>query len=65
MKNVLSCVLCKLYPFIKPVLIYSCNISDYSEEVGIEMKTNLGVPTDCTSNFVVDFVWKSTSFDRY
>ncbi|XP_054714486.1 regulator of nonsense transcripts 1-like [Uloborus diversus] len=37
---------------------------NYSEEVGIEMKTNLGVPTDCTSNFVVDFVWKSTSFDR-
>lgn len=37
---------------------------NYSEEVGIEMKTNLGVPSECTSNFVVDFVWKSTSFDR-
>lgn len=37
---------------------------NYSEEVGIEMKTNLGVPSDCSSNFVVDFVWKSTSFDR-
>ncbi|KAH9376504.1 hypothetical protein HPB48_006589 [Haemaphysalis longicornis] len=39
-------------------------LSYYSEEVGIEMKTNLGVPSECTSNFVVDFVWKSTSFDR-
>ncbi|XP_064459789.1 regulator of nonsense transcripts 1-like [Ornithodoros turicata] len=37
---------------------------NYSEEVGIEMKTNLGVPSECTSHFVVDFVWKSTSFDR-
>jgi len=37
---------------------------NYSEEVGIEMKNNIGVPTECASNFVVDFVWKSTSFDR-
>lgn len=37
---------------------------NYSDEVGIEMKTNAGVPMDCTQNFVVDFVWKSTSFDR-
>ncbi|RWS29734.1 regulator of nonsense transcripts 1-like protein [Leptotrombidium deliense] len=37
---------------------------NYSEEVGIEMKSNVGVPSECTSNFVVDFVWKSTSFDR-
>lgn len=52
------------YPFYKHNDFSSFNILDYSEEVGIEMKTNLGVPTDCTSNFVVDFVWKSTSFDR-
>jgi regulator of nonsense transcripts 1 len=38
---------------------------NYSEEVGIELKSNIGVPTDCTVNFVVDFVWKSTSFDRF
>ena len=25
---------------------------------------NQGVPDNCMSNFVVDFVWKSTSFDR-
>uniref|UniRef100_A0A646QDS3 DNA helicase n=1 Tax=Hemiscolopendra marginata TaxID=943146 RepID=A0A646QDS3_9MYRI len=38
--------------------------NNYGEEVGIEMKSNSGAPTDCTHNFVVDFVWKSTSFDR-
>jgi len=34
------------------------------DEVAIEMKSNAGVPKECTHNFVVDFVWKSTSFDR-
>lgn len=34
------------------------------EEVGLELKSNLGVPTDLSHNFCVDFVWKSTSFDR-
>ncbi len=28
------------------------------------MKSNVGVPIDCTQPFCVDFVWKSTSFDR-
>ncbi|KAL0271677.1 UNVERIFIED_CONTAM: hypothetical protein PYX00_008693 [Menopon gallinae] len=37
---------------------------NYGEEIGIELKTGAGAPTECTSNFVVDFVWKSTSFDR-
>lgn len=37
---------------------------NYSEEVGIEMKSNFNVPTDKHSGFVVEFVWKSTSFDR-
>ena len=32
--------------------------------MGIELKMNQGVPDNCKSNFVVDFVWKSTSFDR-
>lgn len=40
-------------------------ITDYGEEVGIELKNNSGAPSDCTHNFVVDFVWKSTSFDRF
>ena len=38
---------------------------NYGDEVGIELKSGAGVPNDCTSNFSVDFVWKSTSFDRY
>lgn len=37
---------------------------DFGEEVGIELRSNLGAPVECTHNFVVDFVWKSTSFDR-
>jgi regulator of nonsense transcripts 1 len=37
---------------------------NYGDEVAIELKSNVGVPVDCTHNFVVDFVWKSTSFDR-
>lgn len=37
---------------------------NYSEEVGIEMKSNFNVPTDKHDGFVVEFVWKSTSFDR-
>ncbi|XP_064607811.1 regulator of nonsense transcripts 1-like [Liolophura sinensis] len=37
---------------------------NYSDEVAIELKSNAGVPAECTHNFVVDFVWKSTSFDR-
>lgn len=37
---------------------------NFSEEVGIEMKSNFKVPTDKHHQFVVEFVWKSTSFDR-
>jgi regulator of nonsense transcripts 1 len=37
-----------------------------SDEIGIEVKGNdKEVPTDCTHHFHVDFVWKSTSYDRY
>ena len=32
--------------------------------MGLELKSNADVPTDITHNFCVDFVWKSTSFDR-
>ncbi|XP_048583576.1 regulator of nonsense transcripts 1 [Nematostella vectensis] len=38
--------------------------NNFGEEVGIELRSNVGAPTECTHNFVVDFVWKSTSFDR-
>nr|CAD7443654.1 unnamed protein product [Timema bartmani] len=37
---------------------------NFGEEVGIELKNNSGAPTECISHFVVDFIWKSTSFDR-
>ncbi|KAH9539277.1 hypothetical protein CY35_15G049600 [Sphagnum magellanicum] len=34
------------------------------EEVALELRANQGVPIDVNHNFSVDFVWKSTSFDR-
>ncbi|CAG0889384.1 unnamed protein product [Cyprideis torosa] len=37
---------------------------NFGEEVGLELKVNTGIPFECTHSFVVDFVWKSTSFDR-
>lgn len=40
-------------------------IDTLTNEVTIELKSNANVPSDCTINFVTDFVWKSTSFDRY
>lgn len=38
--------------------------SAFAEEVAVELRSNVGVPVDCTQNFMVDFVWKATSFDR-
>ena len=35
-----------------------------AEEVGLELRSNSGAPVDSTQGFAVDFVWKSTSFDR-
>ncbi|KAL6548016.1 Regulator of nonsense transcripts 1-like protein [Orobanche hederae] len=34
------------------------------EEVALELGTSQGVPVDVNHGFSVDFVWKSTSFDR-
>ena len=34
------------------------------EEVGLELRSGAGVPIEHTSGFSVDFLWKSTSFDR-
>ncbi|KAL9249850.1 Regulator of nonsense transcripts 1-like protein [Drosera capensis] len=34
------------------------------EEVALELRANQGVPVDVSHGFSVDFVWKSTSFDR-
>lgn len=38
---------------------------NFGDDIGLELKSNSGAPSDCTNNFVVDFIWKSTSFDRY
>lgn len=38
---------------------------NFGEEVGIEMKLSIGIPSNCVSNFMIEFIWKSTSFDRY
>eukprot|EP00005_Dracoamoeba_jomungandri_P005373 CAMPEP_0174254518 /NCGR_PEP_ID=MMETSP0439-20130205/3831_1 /TAXON_ID=0 /ORGANISM="Stereomyxa ramosa, Strain Chinc5" /LENGTH=1059 /DNA_ID=CAMNT_0015336141 /DNA_START=23 /DNA_END=3202 /DNA_ORIENTATION=- len=35
-----------------------------NDEVALELRSNAGVPTDLSHGFSVDFVWKSTSFDR-
>ncbi|ODM97533.1 Regulator of nonsense transcripts 1 [Orchesella cincta] len=39
---------------------------NFGEEIGIELKLKYchNAPTEMTSSFVVEFVWKSTSFDR-
>lgn len=36
-----------------------------SDEVGLELKSDQRTPIDCTHNFMVDFVWKPITFDRY
>ncbi|RUS31224.1 hypothetical protein BC938DRAFT_478225 [Jimgerdemannia flammicorona] len=38
--------------------------NNVSDEVALELRRNDNTPADCTHNFSVDFVWKSTSFDR-
>ena len=37
---------------------------NFGDEVGIEMKSSGGVPTEYKRGYIVDFVWKATSFDR-
>ena len=43
---------------------YTCHITGFDEEVGLQFYSNVGVPVDCDRDFCVDFVWKSTTFDR-
>lgn len=41
--------------------------NNQSDEVTLELRTkgdHKSVPTECTHNFSVDYVWKATSFDR-
>mmetsp|Transcript_18544 Transcript_18544/g.43511 ORF Transcript_18544/g.43511 Transcript_18544/m.43511 type:complete len:1145 (-) Transcript_18544:185-3619(-) len=35
-----------------------------SEEVALELRSNANVPVDMTHGFSLDFVWKSTTYDR-
>ena len=39
-------------------------MQDVSDEIGLELRKSEGVPIEITHNFIADFVWKSTSFDR-
>lgn len=32
--------------------------------MGIELKISVGAPIEFKKDFIVEFVWKSTSFDR-
>ena len=38
--------------------------NQFSNDVGIEMRSKQDVPISCNSNFQIEFIWKSTSFDR-
>ena len=40
-------------------------LPDYGDEIAIELRSSVGAPVEVTHNFQVDFVWKSTSFDRF
>ena len=53
-----------LNPTIQWSFIYISNNIGFGEEVGLELRSNVGVPIECTRDFSVGFVWKSTSFDR-
>jgi regulator of nonsense transcripts 1 len=35
-----------------------------SGEIALEIKNSKNIPTDVTEGYSVDFIWKSTSFDR-
>ena len=39
-------------------------VAEHGDEVGIELKIGAGAPTEHRKDFIVEFVWKSTSFDR-
>lgn len=43
----------------------SLTVPDYGDEIAIELRSSAGAPVEIPHNFQVDFVWKSTSFDRY
>ena len=38
--------------------------NNFSDDVCLELSRDFKTPSDCSHNFLVDFVWKSISFDR-
>lgn len=44
---------------------YSIFSADHSTETCLQLKHSTRVPRDQTKGFTVQFVWKSTSFDRH
>lgn len=45
--------------------IFDLPLADYGDEIAIELRSSAAAPVEVPHNFQVDFVWKSTSFDRY
>ena len=43
----------------------STGASADEQEVGIVMVDNVGVPTECTSNFVIELFWETIAYQRY
>ena len=37
---------------------------NYGDDVGIELKSNKGVPITCSRDFSVDYVWNSTRWNK-
>lgn len=50
---------------IRNVCLPCLTATDYGDEIAIELRSSAGAPVEIPHNFQVDFVWKSTSFDRY
>jgi hypothetical protein len=56
-------VIFRVCVWVSPI-IFLYSLSDLTDEVAIEMQNSADAPAECTKNFVVDFVWKATSFER-
>lgn len=52
-------------PTLQVMFFNNTCFQDYGDEIAIELRSSVGAPVEIPHNFQVDFVWKSTSFDRY
>lgn len=50
--------------FVQRCWFFNRDSLDYGDEIAIELRSSAGAPVEVPHNFQVDFVWKSTSFDR-